>query len=75
MSLGALVAGSELARLSRDAHEFGEGRIRIDLKNKGDTNSLGKEHRLHFDERAAAINYVLNTGKVAVDILQKWARP
>ena len=57
------VAGKKLAKQSLAAHEMGEFRIRAGLKHKGDAHGLGKEHRQHAEERAAAISYVMNTGE------------
>jgi len=66
------VAGPALARLSRHAHEAGLFRIRAELKSKGDRKGLSREHKAHFEERAAAITYVEHTGKPAMGILEKY---
>jgi hypothetical protein len=67
-----MVAGKELAALALAAHEAGDFRIRADVGKNGDTNGLRREHEAHREERTAAITYVMNTGKPALDILAKW---
>jgi len=69
-----LCAGFELAKQSLAAHEMGDYRIRRDLGGKSDSSNILREHNAGRDERTEAIQFVMNTGKPAKDIMKKWAR-
>jgi hypothetical protein len=69
-----MCAGPELAQMSYTANEMGDYRIRRDLGRNADLGKILKEHSTGRDERTEAIQFVMNTGKPAEDIMKKWAR-
>jgi hypothetical protein len=69
-----MAAGSKLAKMSYEANEGGDYRIRRDLGGRPDSSNILREHKTGRDERTEAIQFVMHTGKPAVDILKKWAR-
>jgi hypothetical protein len=67
------VAGPRLAKMCKEANNIGEMRIGKTLGGRTDCHQLRKEHREGMLERDAAITFVMNTGKPATEILEKWA--
>lgn len=67
-----IVAGKKLSAMSKRANEQGEFRIKADLKNRADGHGLVREHRAHIEARAEAIDFVHNTGKASLGIVEKY---